>query len=105
MVLRNPPLGDDFVDAQLSHKRSPLRLKFSGYILNCNARELEGHSLFSMGEIVVSLRQINPSHKTASGRSCKIGEGNRVSPGVGLINERKRKRAVRWEVAMAIESP
>ena len=45
-----------------------------------------------MGEIVVSLRQINPSHKTASGRSCKIGEGNRVSPGVGLINKSKRKR-------------
>jgi hypothetical protein len=67
-------------------------LKLSGYILNRNAHELEGHSLFCVREVAVSMRQISPSDKTARGRSSKIGEGNRVSPGVGLINERKRKR-------------
>jgi hypothetical protein len=45
-VPRHPPLGNDFLDAQFSHKRSPLRLKFSGYLLNGNTHELEGHSLF-----------------------------------------------------------
>ena len=91
-VLRNPPRGNEFLDAQSSHKRSPLWLKFSGYILNRNAHELEGHSLFCVREIVVSMRQISTAHKTAGSRARKIGEGNRASPGVGLINESKRKR-------------
>src|SRR5258708_16939486 len=38
------------------------------------------------------MRQIGASHKTTGGRARKIGECNRVSPGVGLINESKRKR-------------
>src|SRR4029077_17784192 len=91
-VLRHPPLGKDFLDAQFPHKRSPLRLKLSGYVLNGNARELEGHSLLRVGEIVVSMRQISRSHKTAGGGSRKIREGNRVLAGIGLIYERKRKR-------------
>ena len=65
VVLRHPPLGNDFVDPQLSHKRSPLRLKFSSYILNGNARELGGHSLLCVDEIVVSIRQISPQPKQA----------------------------------------
>ncbi len=92
MALGHPPLGDDFVDAQFSHKRPPLWLKFSGYILNGNARELEGHPLLCVGEIVVSMRQISIAHKAAGGRSGEIREGNRVSPGVGLIDESKGKR-------------
>jgi hypothetical protein len=71
-VLRHPPLGNDFVDAQFSHNRSPLRLKFSGYILNRDARELESHSLFCVREIVISMRQISIAHKTAGSRSRKI---------------------------------
>jgi hypothetical protein len=71
-VLRHPPLGNDFVDAQFSHNRSPLRLKFSGYILNRDARELESHSLFCVREIVISMRQISIANKTAGSRSRKI---------------------------------
>jgi len=45
VVQRHPPLGKDFLDAQLSRNGSPLWLKFGGYILNRNARELDCHSL------------------------------------------------------------
>ena len=55
-VLRHPPLGKDFLDAQFSHKPSPLWLKFSGYILNRNVHELHCHSLLCVCEIVVSTR-------------------------------------------------
>ena len=91
-VLRHPPLGKDFLDVQLSHDGSPLWLKFSSYVLNRNARELEGHPLLCVGEIVVSMRQISIAHKAAGGRSGEIREGNGVSPGVGLIDESKGKR-------------
>jgi len=90
-VLRHPPLGDDFLDVQFSDQRPPLRLKFGGYILNRNARELDDHSLLRVRKIVVSRRQISSTRKTAGSRSCKIREGNRISTGVGLINEGKRK--------------
>src|SRR5260370_35038077 len=46
-----------------SHKRSPLWLKFSSYILNRNTHELGGHSLLCVREIVVSARQIGPYPK------------------------------------------
>ena len=59
-VLRHPPLGKDFLDAQFSHNGSPLWLKFSGYVLNRNAHELHCHSLFCVREIVVSMGQISP---------------------------------------------
>src|SRR5260370_25408836 len=36
------------------------------------------------------MRQVGSSYKTAGGRSCKIRKGNRVSPGVGLVDESKR---------------
>jgi hypothetical protein len=36
--------------------------------------------------------QISLAHKTAGRRSCKIRESNRVSPGIGLIDEGKRQR-------------
>jgi hypothetical protein len=88
-VLPDPPLGKDFLDAQFSHNRSPLWLKFSGYILNRNVHELDSHSLLCVCEIVVSMGQISPPHKTAGSRPCKIREGKRVSPGVGLIDESK----------------
>lgn len=91
LFARNPPLGNDFVDAEFSHNRSPLRLKFSGDILNRNAGELESHSLFRVREIVESMRQISIAHKAAGSRSRKIGEGNGVSPGVGLIDKSKYK--------------
>src|SRR5258708_7403954 len=91
-VLWHPPLGKDLLDAQVPHQRSPLRLKFSGYILNGDTRELEGHSLFCMCEIVVAMRQISIAHEAPGSRACKIGEGNRISPGVGLIDESKHKR-------------
>ena len=90
VVQRHPPLGDDFLDAQFSHHGSPLRLKLGGYILNRNARELECHSLLGMRDIVVSMRQISASHETAGSRSRKIRKGNRVSAGVGLIDESER---------------
>jgi len=86
LVLRDPPLGKDFLDAQFSHNGSPLWLKFSGYILNGNARELHSHSLLRVREIVVSVGQIRASHKAAGSRACKIREGNRVSARVGLID-------------------
>src|SRR5258708_5923659 len=91
-VLWHPPLGKDLPDAQFPHQRSPLRLKFSGYILNGDTRELEGHSLFCMREIVVAMRQISIAHEASGSRACKIGEGNRISSGVGLIDESKHKR-------------
>ena len=47
--------------------------------------------MLGVRDIVVSMRQIGSSHKTAGRRACKIREGNRVSPGVGLIDESKRK--------------
>jgi hypothetical protein len=72
------PSRIDHTDAEFSHNRSPLRLKLSSYILNRDARELEGHSLLRVGEIVVSMRQISIAHKTAGGGSRKIREGNRV---------------------------
>jgi len=37
------------------------------------------------------MRQISIAHKTAGSRSGKIGEGNGVSPGVGLIDKSKYK--------------
>src|SRR6266403_1029803 len=80
LVLRDPPLGKDFLDAQFSHNGSPLWLKFSGYILNGNDRELHRHYLLRVGEPVVSLGQLRAAHKAAGSRSRKIGEGNRVSP-------------------------
>src|SRR5260370_1163815 len=95
MVLGHPPLGDDFVDVQLSHDGSPLWLKFSSYVLNRNARELEGHPLLCVGEIVVSMRQISIAHKAAGGRSGEIRESNGVSPGVGLIDEGQTLRTRR----------
>jgi len=58
--------------------------------LNRNARELDCHSLLCVCEIVISVWQISISDKTAGSRSSKIGEGNGVSPGVGLIDESKR---------------
>ena len=74
----------------------PLWLKFSGYVLNRNAGELEGHSLLCVCDIVVPLRQISPAHKTAGCRPCKIREGNRVSIGVGLIDESKTQLRARF---------
>ena len=55
-------------------------------------RELGGHSLLCVGEVIVSTRQISVPYKTTGSRPCKIREDNRVSPGVGLIDESKRKR-------------
>jgi hypothetical protein len=42
---------------------APLRLKFSGDILNRNARKLHGHSLLRVRETVVSMWQIGPYRK------------------------------------------
>jgi len=88
----NPPLGKDFPGCAAFARWVPLWLKFSSYVLNRNARELEGHPLLCVGEIVVSMRQISIAHKAAGGRSGEIREGNGVSPGVGLIDESKGKR-------------
>jgi hypothetical protein len=75
-MLRRPPLGKDFLDAEFSHPRSPLWLKFSGYVLNGNARNLHGHSLLRVREIVVSVRQIGPYRKQTRRLSrCKRYRG------------------------------
>jgi hypothetical protein len=128
----DPPLRDDFLDVQFSHKRSPLWLGFSGYILNPNGQELGGHSLLRVREIVVPIRQISPSDKPPAAPAkfekaiALLPESvlsTRVNAGACAVRRRGfllldrtyrgssckaapvKKRAVRWEADMAMESP
>src|SRR5260370_31822597 len=71
-VLWNPPLGNDFVVAQFSHHRSPLRLKFSAYILNRYARELASNSLFFVRELLESIWLLCMAHNIAACHSSQI---------------------------------